>query len=535
MATRILTDTDTIAWDEATADQIKSNVVDGSVTNAKLADMAQGTIKGRQTGGGTGDPEDLTHEQVKAILGFPTTTVDNVLARYDGTTGNMQSSGIVVDDSDNILLAATTANLDTDAISGYFADYECLGALHFQLIQAEDQSDHDGGGFRDLAFFEHQDNDQTDYEALSDQKVSMAVRGLTTGKQTAGVYQTQYKDLVGADFAAIGRIEWADRGVSGILAAAIQYGGGIASNEFLAQQPSDAATQSPSMAAVQAIISSKMAAADGSHLARGVLATNIGKLATAAFEALSGGTGGDNGQFDYLLKGNFATVATGAILMPASASGNAGTIIEYDANDWTQYDRTANAYSWVIGGVAELNLSASALYPGVNDGLALGITGNNQWADLFLALEGSIQWNNGDVAISHSANALAFTGGSSGYSFDAIVSGTDANFSGGLRIGFAGAPSADTVSIADANFFLDFNAGVPLLAFDSNDYIVFNRASDLYQVVIGGDAKVQIDNTSTAGQTALLLYDVDNNTVERVTVGAADSGGSGFKVLRIPN
>jgi hypothetical protein len=32
-----------------------------------------------------------------------------------------------------------------------------------------------------------------------------------------------------------------------------------------------------------------------------------------------------------------------------------------------------------------------------------------------------------------------------------------------------------------------------------------------------------------------MLYDVDNNTVERVTGGAADSGGTGFKVLRIPN
>jgi hypothetical protein len=33
----------------------------------------------------------------------------------------------------------------------------------------------------------------------------------------------------------------------------------------------------------------------------------------------------------------------------------------------------------------------------------------------------------------------------------------------------------------------------------------------------------------------MLLFDVDNNTQERVTVGIADSGGAGFKVLRIPN
>jgi hypothetical protein len=52
---------------------------------------------------------------------------------------------------------------------------------------------------------------------------------------------------------------------------------------------------------------------------------------------------------------------------------------------------------------------------------------------------------------------------------------------------------------------------------------------------VGGAIKLAVAPASSAGQTSLLLYDADNNTVERVTVGAADSGGSGFKVLRIPN
>jgi hypothetical protein len=47
--------------------------------------------------------------------------------------------------------------------------------------------------------------------------------------------------------------------------------------------------------------------------------------------------------------------------------------------------------------------------------------------------------------------------------------------------------------------------------------------------------RMRVDATATAGETALLLWDVDNGTLERVTVGAADSGGVGFKVLRIPN
>jgi hypothetical protein len=52
-----------------------NQVPDNTVTDAKLADMAAGTIKGRQTGSGSGDPENLTADQVVAILN---TASDNV-------------------------------------------------------------------------------------------------------------------------------------------------------------------------------------------------------------------------------------------------------------------------------------------------------------------------------------------------------------------------------------------------------------------------------------------------------------------------
>lgn len=50
-----------------------------------------------------------------------------------------------------------------------------------------------------------------------------------------------------------------------------------------------------------------------------------------------------------------------------------------------------------------------------------------------------------------------------------------------------------------------------------------------------GALAAQLDRSTTATHTRLLVYDVDNAALERVTVGAADSGGAGFKVLRIPN
>lgn len=43
-----------------------------SVTNAKLANMAQATIKGRQAAAGTGDPEDLTAAQARTAMGLGT-------------------------------------------------------------------------------------------------------------------------------------------------------------------------------------------------------------------------------------------------------------------------------------------------------------------------------------------------------------------------------------------------------------------------------------------------------------------------------
>lgn len=46
---------------------------------------------------------------------------------------------------------------------------------------------------------------------------------------------------------------------------------------------------------------------------------------------------------------------------------------------------------------------------------------------------------------------------------------------------------------------------------------------------------VQADASSAAGDTRLLLYDVDKGALSRVTVGANDSGGTGYKLLRVPN
>lgn len=59
--------------------------------------------------------------------------------------------------------------------------------------------------------------------------------------------------------------------------------------------------------------------------------------------------------------------------------------------------------------------------PVASDAVALGRS-DSFWSDLFLGSGGVINWNNGDVLITHSANALVFSGASGGYFYDAGVS-----------------------------------------------------------------------------------------------------------------
>lgn len=71
---------------------------DGTVLNTNLADMAEGTIKGRHLLAGTGSPEDLTAGQAAAIVQGDGLTVD--LAGFRGIPQNSKSADYVCIASD---------------------------------------------------------------------------------------------------------------------------------------------------------------------------------------------------------------------------------------------------------------------------------------------------------------------------------------------------------------------------------------------------------------------------------------------------
>ena len=108
---------------------------------------------------------------------------------------------------------------------------------------------------------------------------------------------------------------------------------------------------------------------------------------------------------------------------------NTGTepFLQFDTNDYLSYNRAANEFHFGIGAVNKLAITGSLLYPITNDGIALGTT-SFAFSDLFLASGAVINFNNGDVTLVHSADALSFFGAASGYFLNLVSADNPISF-----------------------------------------------------------------------------------------------------------
>jgi len=152
----------------------------------------------------------------------------------------------------------------------------------------------------------------------------------------------------------------------------------------------------------------------------------------------------------------------------------------------------------------------------------------------------SITLSSGDLSIVNDASSGLITikaDNSSGVNKTCVVAGGStpkvANY-------YNDTPAVETISGGvkfgnDSNFSMYMNGLNPNIVYDSTDYFVYQRTLNQFRLYISSVQRFQLDATATSGNTALMIYDVDNATLERVKVGAADSGGTGYKVLRIAN
>jgi hypothetical protein len=107
--------------------------------------------------------------------------------------------------------------------------------------------------------------------------------------------------------------------------------------------------------------------------------------------------------------------STDGAMTVKGASGTT-TTVAVGASAWLFCDGTdvRDALGYYFGS------TITAFSPATNNTQALGTTAL-QWADLFLAAGGVINFDNGDVTITEGPNTLAFAGAASGYSFSHVV------------------------------------------------------------------------------------------------------------------
>lgn len=143
--------------------------------------------------------------------------------------------------------------------------------------------------------------------------------------------------------------------------------------------------------------------------------------------------------------------------------------------------------------------TVTAFSPATNNTQALGTTAL-QWADLFLASGGVINFDNGDVTITEGTNTLAFAGASSGYTYDAaLLPATNDS----AALGVSGTAWADL-----------FLASGGIINFNAGNYTLTHSAGVL---TANGALSIGTGNALTAG--TIELGAATDTTISRGAAG----------------
>jgi len=112
--------------------------------------------------------------------------------------------------------------------------------------------------------------------------------------------------------------------------------------------------------------------------------------------------------------GTGVTLSTNTLNVDAAQTGITSllaTDIKIGEDNETKIDfEDANKINFYANNAKEVELAENSLSPGTSDGTALG-TASLMWSDLFLASGSVIDFNNGDVTLTHSGNTLTVAGG----------------------------------------------------------------------------------------------------------------------------
>ena len=197
------------------------------------------------------------------------------------------------------------------------------------------------------------------------------------------------------------------------------------------------------------------------------LFAGAGMTATSSVLNVIGGDG---------ITANANDVAITAAQTTVTSMYNASLKVGRDADNLVDFATTDNKIILRVEGVDEVELVQNALSPVTSDGVALG-TGSLMWSDLFLASASVINFNNGDVTLTHSGNTLTVAGGTlataalTATTFaptDDITMAADKslNLPQGANVKFTDAITQDSIDDHDAQgIIMTFTAGSDVTAF----------------------------------------------------------------------
>lgn len=261
-----------------------------------------------------------------------------------------------------------------------------------------------------------------------------------------------------------------------------------------------------------------------------VLTVSGGLPSWAAASGGGGSPGGSSGQVQYNNAGAFggtaavtyATTGThvvvaaqGATIVPGCFQGAASQ--SANLTEWKNSGGTTLASVDSSGNVTCKNVVASGA----------GISLDGVGGDVIFRRAGTLAMTIGNGVVYCNSNVVSFAafkvsgGTGSGTPGTIIVEGnyarggSDTNVSGGNGIVRGGAGTGNATASK-----VQLAVPIPTTS---------GTTAQTHRTVL------ELDGSTTAGDTSMLLWDVSAGSLKRVSIGASDSGGTGFKLLRVPN
>ena len=169
-------------------------------------------------------------------------------------------------------------------------------------------------------------------------------------------------------------------------------------------------------------------------------------------------------------------------------------------DDQTKIDfADANNINFHANNAKEMVLAENSLTPGTSDGTALGTT-SLMWSDLFLASGGVMNFNNGNVTLTHSADTLTVVGATVAFTAStAVTVSNDLKLASDSAVLGFGADNDTTLTHTDGTG----------LTLNSTNKLTFGDAASFVQQ--SSDGVLRIDGEATVDINASTAVTISND------------------------